>query len=83
MKTLALSEETHKQLMQMKLQMGYKTVDELEKEMIVEFRKNRLIDAGKWFRGELRRKKLSFDDFLEISQKVRRELADEYSARRS
>lgn len=83
MKTLALSDETHRQLMEMKLQMGYKSVDELERDMISEFRKKRLDEASEWFRRGLKESGLTFRQFLKRSEKIRKELANEYDSRRS
>lgn len=79
MRTLALSEETHKELMLIKLQMGYKSVEELERDMISEFKKNKLKQASQYFRSQLKKSGLSFKDFLALSEKARREVADEYS----
>lgn len=83
MKTLAISEGIHRQLMQLKVQMGYSSVDALEEDLISVFRKKKLHEASERFRKGMDARGLTLDKLLRESRKVRKELADQYDARGS
>ncbi len=78
MKTIALPEELHKELMLLRIQKGNKNIGELIKEMVVEYKKRRFIEASRMFKERLKEKNISFDELLKRSRKIREEIADEW-----
>src|SRR5437660_12232249 len=58
-KSLFVSEETHKNLMLAKMELGFRSVDEMLKELVVEVRKARFLEASDVFRSKVREKRLS------------------------
>ncbi len=78
MKTIALPEELHKELMLLRIQKGNKNIGELIKEMVVEYKKRRFIEASRIFKERLKEKNISFDELLKRSRKIREEIADEW-----
>ncbi|MBI3588680.1 hypothetical protein HY995_00520 [Candidatus Micrarchaeota archaeon] len=81
LKTLAISEDTHRQLVELKAELGCSSVDEVERTLIVEFKKHKLREASAAFRSELGKSGLTFRQFLKRSEKTRVEIADEYRSR--
>jgi len=78
MKTIAIPDDLHKELMQLRIQKGDKNTAELIKELLFEFKQRRFLEASSLFRKKLKEKNLSFSDLLKKSKKIRGEIADEW-----
>jgi len=78
MKTIALPEELHKELMQLRLQRGSKNAADLIKEMVCEYRQKKFLEASALFKRKLKEKNISFSELLKKSRKIREEIADEW-----
>lgn len=63
--TVAVSEETRKALMRLKLEEGKSSVDEVLQQLVVEHRKLRFRDASELFRRTLADQGISFEDLVE------------------
>ncbi|HLD41936.1 MAG TPA: hypothetical protein VJB06_02785 [archaeon] len=77
MKTVALSEETHRDLVNLKLQAKVSSTDELVHRLIIEHRKQRLEKASQMFRDAMKEKGLTLKDILKDAEKVRKEIYEE------
>jgi len=77
MKTIAIPEDLHKDLISLKLEAGDRTAAELIKKLIIEYRKQRLKEAGKMFRSKMKEKGVSLGELLRESRKVREDIANE------
>lgn len=62
--TIAVSEETRKRLMRLKIDEGARSMDELLARMLVEHRKARLLEASAKFRASLRKAGVRFEDLV-------------------
>ncbi len=80
MKTLGVSENVHKELMNIKINYGYKKTDNLIEEMIREFRKEKLIQASLEFRKKMKEKRMSLRNVVGKSRKIREEIYSEWFA---
>lgn len=78
MKTIAIPEDLHKELMQLRLQKGNKNTAELIKEVLFEYRQKKFLEASNLFRKKLKEKNISFEELLKRSRKIREEIADEW-----
>ena len=78
MKTIGISKKVHKDLMNLKLEYGYKKTDVLLEEMIRGFKKERLLKASKIFREGMLKKKLKLKDVIKKSSKIREEIYNEW-----
>ncbi len=78
MKSIVISEETHRKFIEEKMQERAKTADELLGKMIIERRKQRLHAASKMFREALDKKGITLAELLRRSRKIREEIADEW-----
>lgn len=78
MKTIAISEETHRRLIEMKMQEKMKTSDELLDKLMIEHRKQKYQEASELFRRKLKESKMTFAELLKKSEKIREEIADEW-----
>ena len=78
MKTIGISEELHKEIMQLRIQRGIKTVSELLNEMLFEYKQKNFLESSTMFREGLEAHKISFDTFLKKSKLLREEIADEW-----
>lgn len=63
--TVAISEQTHKELSILKIKEGYKSIDELIKELIIEYKKNKLLEISKEFRKRMDERGLKPEDLIE------------------
>ncbi len=73
-KSLFVSEETHKSLMLAKMELGFRSVDDMLRELVVEVRKARFLDASDAFKSRMREKRLSLPALQNKSEAVRVEL---------
>ena len=63
--TIALSTNSHKELTLLKIEEGYKNMDELIYRLIIEHKKNKLIEASKKIRARIKELNLSISDLIE------------------
>ena len=63
--TIALSTNSHKELTLLKVEEGYKNMDELIYRLIIEHKKNKLIQASKKIRARIKDLNLSISDLIE------------------
>lgn len=77
MKTLALSEKTHKELMTLKIEYNYSSAEDMVIEMLVEFKKERLLEASRIFREALHKKGMTIEEVMEASKNIKREVVNE------
>ncbi len=78
MKTIAVTEENHRELVNLKLQEGDKQVNNLISRLISEHKQRKFLEAGELFRKVLKEKGISFKELLKRSRKIREEIADEW-----
>lgn len=78
MKTIAIPEDLHKEIMQLRFQKGNKNTAELIKEIMLEYKQKKFLEASKLFREKLKEKNISFSELLKRSRKIREEIADEW-----
>lgn len=78
MKTIAIPEDLHKELMQLRIQKGNKNTAELIKEIVVEYRRKKFLEFSDLFKQKLRESGKSFDELLKASKKIKEEIADEW-----
>ena len=63
--TIALSELSHKELTMLKLEEGYRNMDELIHQLIIEHKKSKLIAASQKIRDRMKELDLSVSDLIE------------------
>jgi flagellin-specific chaperone FliS len=63
--TIALSAKSHKELTLLKIEEGFKNMDELISDLIIEHKKNKLIRASEIIRGRMKELNLSLSDLIE------------------
>lgn len=78
MKTIGISEGVHRELITLKLQEGDKNAGELIAKLILEYKKNKFLEASSLFRNKLHEKKMDLRNLLVKSKKIREEIADEW-----
>ncbi len=62
MTTIAVSNNTRKQLMELKLKENYRSVDELLEKMIIEHKIAKLTEVSKLFRERMEKYNLTLED---------------------
>ena len=77
MKTIAIPEELHREIMQIKLNKGEKNTAQIIREFILAYKEKKFQEHSRKFREMLKNKGQSFEDFLKEARKIREELADE------
>jgi len=78
MKTISISEELHKEIVDLKLDEKKRNAGELLEELILEHKKMKFLEASTIFKKGLDKKKLGFLDLLIKSKKIREEISDEW-----
>ena len=63
--TVALSADAHKKLSMLKIQEGFKNMDELIHQLIIEHKKNKLAAASARIRARMKELNLSISDLIE------------------
>lgn len=76
MKTIALSEETHKNIAMLKLEYGVSSSEEILKKLIVEHKKIRLLAASRLFQQKA--KGMKAKDISKEAKKIRAEVYAEW-----
>jgi len=77
MKTIAIPEDLHRELVSLKLEGSNKNAAELIRILIMAYKKQRFLEASNIFKKKLSEKNISFEEFLRRSDKIRGELANE------
>ncbi len=73
-KSILVSEETHRQLMMVKMEMGFKSLDDMLARLISEMTKAKFIEASVRFIAGLKRKRLSLAEVTSSGEAIRIEL---------
>ena len=73
-KSLFVSDDTHRSLMLAKMELGFRSVDDMLKEIVAEVRKARFLEASDTFTSRMREKRLSLPVLQNRSEAVRIEL---------
>ena len=73
-----ISKKVHKELMNLKLEYGYKRTDVLLEEMIKDFKKERLLKASKIFREGMRKRDFKLKDVINKGRNIREEIYNEW-----
>ncbi len=73
-KSLFVSDDTHKGLMLAKIELGFRSVDDMLKEIVAEVRKARFLEASDTFNSKMREKRLTLPVLQTRSEAVRIEL---------
>ena len=63
--TIALSNDSRKELIMLKVEEGFKNMDELVRQLIIQYKKNKLIRASEKIRKRMKELKLSLSDLIE------------------
>ena len=63
--TIALSVNSHKELTMLRVEEGFKNMDELVRQLIIEHKKNKLIRASEKIRKRMKKLNLSLSDLIE------------------
>ncbi len=78
MKTIAIPEDLHKELINLKLELNDKNAAELIRKLVLSYKEKRFLEASNLFRKRLGEKNISFEDLLKKSKKIRGDIADEW-----
>mgnify|MGYP001569726071 FL=1 len=78
MKTIALPEDVHKDLVNLKLEEGEKNTAEIIKRLVIEFKRKRFEEASKLFRIKLRNSGIDFAELLKRSRKMKEVITNEW-----
>lgn len=73
-KSIFVSDETHRNLMLAKMEMGFRSLDDMLEELVVEVRKARFLEASEAFRAGMKRKGLSLRSVERKGEAIRIEL---------
>ncbi len=73
-KSLFVSDQTHKSLMLAKIELGFRSVDEMLREIVAEVRKARFLEASDAFTSRMKEKRLTLPALQSKSEAVRVEL---------
>lgn len=76
-KTISIPEDLHKELIKLKLDYGDKNVAEIIKKLILFYKRQKLLEHSIKFRESLKKKGITFEEFLKRAEKIREEVADE------
>ncbi len=78
MKTISIPEDLHRELVNLKLELGDKNTAGLIKKLYFEYRKKRFLEASVLFKKKLKESGKSFGQLLAKSRIIREEIADEW-----
>ncbi|MEK6848539.1 MAG: hypothetical protein AABX65_02820 [Nanoarchaeota archaeon] len=78
MKTIAISEEVHRELVNIKLQERERNIAALISILVSDYKRKKLLEAGGLLKRKMSEKNLGFYDLLKSSRKIREEIADEW-----
>jgi hypothetical protein len=63
--TVAVSENTRKSLLILKIEEGYKNIDELVSNLILRYKKQKLLESSELFKQRMDLQKLTVQDLIE------------------
>lgn len=63
--TVAVSENTRKSLLMLKIEEGYKNIDELVSNLILRYKKQKLLESSELFRERMDSGELTVQDLIE------------------
>ncbi|MBI2629604.1 hypothetical protein HYW76_00720 [Candidatus Pacearchaeota archaeon] len=72
MKTISIPQDLHKQLVNLKLELGEKNAAELIFKLLIVYRQQKFLKIGELFRKKLKEKNIEFEDLLKKSRNGRR-----------
>jgi len=75
--TISVSEETKKELTRLKIDLGYRSMDALLREMLAEVKHRRFEEASELFRKKLKEKGLTIKDVQREGLRIRKEVYSE------
>jgi len=75
--TISVTEGVKKELVRLKIELGYSSIDSLIKDAIAEIRNNRFGDASRLFRQKLKEKGLTVSDIQRQGAQIRKEIFGE------
>jgi predicted CopG family antitoxin len=78
MKTIALPEETYKELISLKIQENNRSAAVLIDKLVLEYKKKKFLDANTLFRRKLNEKNVGFSNFLKKSARIKGEVSNEW-----
>lgn len=78
MKTIGIPENLHKELVNLKLEEKNKNMADIIKRLITSYKEQRFLEASQKFRNMLKKEGKSFSEFLKESEKIKKEIADEW-----
>ena len=78
MKTVGISDKTHKNLITLKLEEGNKNIEDLIEKLILEYKKAKFSEASNLFNLKLKEKNVNFENFIKKSKKIKEEISDEW-----
>ncbi|MCD6513788.1 MAG: hypothetical protein ACTSSP_05370 [Candidatus Asgardarchaeia archaeon] len=64
MGTISVSNETRKELLRLKIEENVKSIDELLKKMITQYKKIKFLEASQFFRKRVKEKQIDLDELL-------------------
>lgn len=76
--TISVSDDIRKKLLGMKVELGYKSIEELLQTMITYFENKQLERASELFRKKLKEKNLSLSDIQRENERIRKEVYAEW-----
>ena len=77
MKTIALPEDLHKELMKIKLNNSDKSISEILRKMLCAYKEQQFLENSRRFREMIKKSGKSFDQFLKEARKVKEEVVNE------
>ena len=63
--TIALSNDAHKELILLKVKDGFKNMDDLVRQLIIQYKKNKLVRTNEKIKKRMKELKLSLSDLIE------------------
>ena len=78
MKSIGLSEDSHRRLVELRMQEGKKTAEDLINTLIIEYKKKKFLEASNLFNKGLKQSNTSFENLLKTSSKIKEEISNEW-----
>ena len=77
MKTIAIPEDLHKELVTIRLEEGNKNAAELIRKLLIEYKRRKFEQASNFVIKAMKEKKLNLNELLKKSKKIREEVVNE------
>lgn len=78
MKTLAISEDIHRELVNMKLEQRERNISSIISKLVSDYKRKKLLEGSDLLRRKMNIKGLSFYELLKKSRNIREEIANEW-----